>query len=115
MRLFVSLFAISLSFCGIAQSVDYPLNDNGEIVFTEIVSLSMNKDKLYGMSKEWVAKTFGDYKSVIQYEDPINYKLVVKAFSEVPYVFTNKYETTLEKINYTISIECKENKIRYIV
>lgn len=100
---------------------DFPTNEMGEIEFVEVVETSLSKDKLYANAKEWVAKTFGDYKSVIQFEDDSNKKLIIKGISPIDFTSaTVKVDnfvgmSSTEELDYTITIECKDNKYRYIV
>lgn len=94
-------------------SQNFPKNDNGDIEFTEVVETLLNKDILYANSKEWVAKAFGDYKSVLQFEDNENCKLIIKGISDVAYASLMTETATKEKVSYTITIESKDGKYRY--
>lgn len=55
------------------------------------------------LSKEWVAKSFGDYKSVLQFEDDSNCKIIVKGFSAM---------SDDSKLSYAITIDAKDDKYR---
>lgn len=114
------MFLIIACFASLTiYSQDFPKNDNGEIEFTEIVETPLKKDVLYANAKEWVAKTFGDYKSVLQFEDNDNCKLIIKGISETEYYIAFKQKNTMqetatmEKVKYTITIECKDGRYRY--
>lgn len=68
-------------------------------------------------TKVWVAKTFGDYKSVLQFEDEENNIIIVKGLSRLPKEETIDpiYGLPLEinpKMTYTISIDIKDDKYR---
>lgn len=91
-----------------AQGVTFPLNESGEIEFSEVVSTELTKVQLYSNAQEWIAKTFGDYKRVMQFEDEDNGKLILKGFSVVQVA-----NARAERILYIITIECKDNKYRY--
>jgi hypothetical protein len=95
----------------IALAQEYPLNENGEAEFVEVVEVDLQQKTLYANAKEWVATTFGDYKSVIQFEDDENYKLILKGLSKVPYI--GKIFDKEEKVGYIVTIECKDGKYRY--
>jgi hypothetical protein len=70
-------------------------------------------------AKTWIAKTFGDYKSVIQFEDDNNFKLILKGHSDLPKE-TIDMPQLLSKIDvyyalyYTITIDSKEDKYRIL-
>ena len=55
------------------------------------------------LAKEWVAKSFGDYKSVLQFEDDKNHKIIVKGFSEM---------SDDSKLSHTITIDSKDERYR---
>lgn len=104
----ILLFLLS-NWC-LAQENILPINSDGIVQFTEVIESSNNKDVLYANAKEWIAKTFGDYKRVIQFEDNSNFKLIMKGNSLVRQDFKIK-----ENISYTITIECKDKKFRYTI
>jgi|GEM_PF-1601540 len=70
-------------------------------------------------AKSWVAKTFGDYKSVVQFEDDENYKLIMKGkiplvpiheesdLNGVPYVLHSDRD-----ISFIITIDSRDDKYR---
>lgn len=77
------------------------------------------KDK-YSNVKEWVAKTYGDYKSVVQYEDAEECKIIIKGISQLKSeessAFDGLVHTKLNpSLNYTITIECKDDKYRFFM
>lgn len=65
--------------------------------------------------KEWVSKTFGDYKAVLQYEDTDNCKLIIKGklpLSEV-IEFNSGYRTFYNPtLSFILSFDGKDNKYR---
>lgn len=73
--------------------------------FSEIVNTDVPKVKCFGRLKEWVAKNFGNYKSVVQLEDNENCKLVAKGCSKV-----SKFDNDL--ISFTMTMECKDGRYR---
>lgn len=91
----------------------FPLDKEGNIVFSEVVNINLQKENLYKNAQDWIAKTFGDYKSVIQFEDKENGKLILKGKSDMKYIARYSISEYKEQLNYTITIECKDNKYRY--
>ncbi len=112
MKKLLLITLVSLCFTNI-KSQDFPKNANGEIEFTEVIETNLSKTKLYSNAQEWIAKTFGDYKSVIQFEDNENGKLIIKGNSNVNYIGRTEFMQTKEMISYTLTIEVKEGKYRY--
>lgn len=118
MKLLLLLILLTASFYqGISQ--EYPYNVNGEIEYSEVIEVQSNKDVLYSNAQEWIAKTFGDYKKVIQYEDFENKKLIMKGVLEVEHMESFSLIgidfVTREEIHITLSIETKDNKYRYTI
>ncbi len=97
------------------EEMTFPVGENGNEEISEIVEISMTKNKLYSNAQEWITRTFGDYKSVIQFEDPQNGRLIIKGLSRINYVEQNQLGIIKEKMNYTITIDCKDHKYRYII
>jgi hypothetical protein len=112
MKKFTFLFAAFLISIFI-NAQDFPQNINGNIEFSEVVPTTLNKNVLHANAKEWVAKTFGDYKRVLQFEDNENCKLIIKGLSNIEYAYGIPGMATTEDISYTITIESKDGKYRY--
>lgn len=102
-----------ISSCLYAQ--DFHKNINGNIEFSEVIETTLKKNVLHANAKEWVAKTFGDYKSVLQFEDNENCKLIIKGLSNIEHISGIPGMSTKENISYTITIESKDGKYRYII
>lgn len=90
--------------------------DNGNS-YSKVFNASSSAKSKHLNAKEWVAKTFGDYKSVLQFEDDENYKLIIKGFSNL--ITKNSSEanglvniTVIPKMSYTLTIDCKDDKYR---
>lgn len=58
-------------------------------------------------AKQWIAKTFGDYKSVLQFEDDDNGKIIIKGKSRM---WAEEYSTYY--LEYTMTIDSRDNKYR---
>src|SRR5665648_140097 len=67
------------------QTKRFPVNENGTVVYEEVVNCDLKKAALFSNAQKWIAKSFGDYKKVIQFEDIENGKLIFKGRSEVEY------------------------------
>ena len=100
-----------------AQSKKFPVDENNQVKYEEVVLCNLNKTVLYSNAQKWIAKSFGDYKSVIQFEDAINGKLIFKAKSKVPYTSLSSSLgiKNSEEILYTFTIDCKDGKYRYVI
>lgn len=93
----------------------FNIDEQGKESYTEVVESKLSKDNLFSNAQEWVAKTFGDYKSVIQFENKDDGKLILKGFSSIDYVAKTSISSTTEKLKYIITIECKDLKYRFII
>lgn len=117
-KYFLSLLGLFL-YVGTANAQQFPMNDYGEIEFSETVETNLSSKELFANAQEWIARIFGDYKSVIQFEDSENGKLVLKGSTPIDFTSaTVKVDgvtgmSTKERINYTLTIECKDGKYRY--
>lgn len=58
-------------------------------------------------AKQWIAKTYGDYKSVLQFEDDDNGKIIIKGKSKM---WAEEYSTYY--LEYTMTIDSRDNKYR---
>lgn len=76
---------------------------------------SCNKNTEYANAKEWIAKTFGDYNSVVKLDDNENKKIILKGRTEF-LKSTNDLDifatTTIKHLLFTMTIECKDLKYR---
>ena len=68
-------------------------------------------------AKQWIAKTYGDYKAVLQLEDDENGKIIIKGIS--PLEKETDYNQLIKssyirypKIRYTLTIDCRDDKFR---
>ncbi len=97
---------------GFAQKVQLPLKDS-VIVFEEIVVLkdsSVKADKIFSAAQTWFTNTFKNAKSVLQVNDPGQFKLIGKG-TQVITAPTARIAGT--KLNYSISIDAKDGRYRY--
>ncbi len=114
---FLLFFIASISMNCKSQNFSLPIDSTGDVSYQEVVNSNLSKDQLYANAQEWIAKTFGDYKNVIQFEDKKNGKLILKGTSYVKhYVEVNIAGMNIsnsERIQFTLTIECRDNKYRY--
>jgi len=116
MKLFLLFFVFSLSVSNIfAQTenpVIFPRNDEGKVLFTDVVQVDSTLDKstLYGNAKLFFANTFKSAQDVIQVDDKENGRIVGKGFSEITLVALYPYQA---KMYYTISVSCKDGRYKY--
>lgn len=116
-----NIFFLLLIFIGsnaIAQERKFQLNEEKDVEFKEVVNSDLSSDQLYSNAREWTTRTFQDYKNVIQLEDNNNKKLILKG--RLPTNSYNKEHSIIsqkidEYINFILSIECKDNKYKYIL
>ena len=115
----ITLLLFIFVFTTNAQDFNLPVNGNGEVEFREIVQSNLSSSLLFANAKEWIAKTFGDYKKVLQYEDAQNFKVIIKG--KIPTnEYVNNYSGLIiqewsEIIDFTLTIECKDKRYRYII
>ena len=115
------LFLILLEFCfaGYSQDYSFPKNSNGKYEFSEIVNANLSKSTLFANATSWAIDFYKEegYKNVVQIESEIDGRLVIKNYNEVVDFYTAKKNLPLKtiKIYYTLTIDCKDNKYRYII
>jgi Domain of unknown function (DUF4468) with TBP-like fold len=103
-------FSCLASICK-GQSQELPVDDKGEVDFTEVVHVdSANKDKLYRIARAWFANTFTSANKVLEMDDKDAGMLIGKAYQDVYYkdLIANK-----SKLWYTIKVYLKDNRYRY--
>lgn len=89
------------------QSISKVYNNNNEVA------------KKFSNAKEWIAKTYGNYQSVLQFEDNENYKIIIKSIqpfkeekAETSHPSGRVYIFTNASLCYTLTIDCKSDKYR---
>jgi len=102
-----------------AQNIPFPVDENNEIKISKVVDVDLTKESLFSNCRDWIAKTFGDYKKVLQFEDKDAGKVIIKGVSNVKYKIQTSFLgidlSNSEQIRYTITIECKDSKYRYTI
>lgn len=88
---------------------DIPLESQVSHVFYSENDISTKMSN----AKTWIAKTFGDYKSVLQFEDNDKNRIIIKGVSSFDSHFN--FDTggnSNQYINYTITFDFKEDRYR---
>ncbi len=105
--LFFTIMAIALS--SNSQEITLPFK-NGKVIYEVIDStVKGTKEEILGKAKIWVSHSFNDGKSVIEIDDNVNGKLIVKGNSLVP---SKLILAPIERMNFTIEFSFKDNKYR---
>ena len=89
--------------------VFYPQNPTDVISF--VYKSKHTSGTLFNNAKQWVAKTFNNYKDVVQMEDANGHTIVFKGSLR-----QKRYKTSIQSnytiLYYTATIECKEKRFR---
>ncbi|NID09385.1 DUF4468 domain-containing protein [Fibrivirga algicola] len=104
-------FLLLTGACALGQSVGLPIDSTtGRVSYQQVIQVKNNKASLFKNAQTWVTKSFGDYKSVIQFEDKEAGRLVIKGFSDI-----NDAASIFSKLKYVITIDCKDDRYRVIM
>ena len=118
-RVLFSFFSLVVVIVGYSQNFQFPKNADGEYEFSEVVESNLSKETLFANATSWAIKFYEDsgYKNVVQLESESDGRLVIKDYDAVIFKCKVKNETELrtEKIYYTLAIDCKDNKYRYVI
>jgi len=102
-----------------SQNYEFPKNADGEYEFSEVVESNLSKGTLFANATSWAMKFYEEdgYKNVVQLESELEGRLVIKDYDVVIDGYEVKNETNFrtEKIYYTLTIDCKDNKYRYVI
>lgn len=91
----------------------YPQNPSGIISF--VFESKQPASKVFNNAKQWVAKTFSEYKDVVKMEDRDNHTLVFKgSMRQRVYnaLFKNSPITYTPILQFTSTVECKDGRFR---
>lgn len=108
-------FFLLVSECD-SQNYSFPTNENGEYEFSEVVTCSLSKQALYTNAKAWVTDMFKNPKAAIQLESEASGKIVVNGNYDkftIKSVEDDYSGFEYERVYFTITIDCKDNKYRY--
>lgn len=91
----------------------YPQNPSGIISF--VFESKQSPSIVFNNAKQWVAKTFSEYKDVVKMEDMNTYTLVFKgSMRQRVYkaLFKNSPITYTPILQFTATVECKDGRFR---
>lgn len=100
--LFTMLIFLTFIFTGCGQ----PAVPKSQLVYTKIIEHNKNAKEAFEYSKIWLANTFVDSKSVIEYANEDNFTIIGKGIiPKVNYAFTVYGDT-----KFTLTIQNKDNR-----
>ncbi len=106
MKKIVMLFSlVLLTFNVYCQDALNPPLIDGVVTYSETINSDLNKDKLYGNLKAWLASNFSSDKVDIDLDDVANGKVIVRL------ALTRSFES----LTMTRSSDIKDQKYRYIL
>lgn len=86
------------------------------LTFKSVVDIKdQTKDELYSKAKAWFVKTYKDANSVIQEDDKESGKIIGKGAIKYNPSALSGSDVIRGYINYTITVELKDNKYRCVV
>lgn len=111
-RLFFTCVTL-FSFNNIFSQVKFPLNDKGEIEYTEVVSVdSVSSEELYSRAKMAIAEMFKSAQNVIQNDDAPNKQILIKGNIKADYSW-NPLAKCPAHVDFTFIISSKDNRYKY--
>nr|WP_298935670.1 DUF4468 domain-containing protein [uncultured Dyadobacter sp.] len=91
-----------------AQSVELPKSADGKVTFEQIAESELSKDALYKNAQTWITRTFGDYKTVVQFEDKEAGRVILKGISKLEQLLYTDFR-------FAITIDTKAKKYRAVL
>lgn len=96
---------------GISETVSFPLNDSGEIEYTEVVQVGgIDSKELFVRAKEWLALTFVSSESVIEFEDKEAGKIIGNG--NIDAIGISQF-VDYGIVKFRIEIQVKDNRYKY--
>ena len=117
------LFTTLMMVCGIiaqAQDYSFPKNEDGKYEFSEVINNNLSKSTLFANSTSWAMEYFKEegFQNVVQFCSETDGRIIIKNYGVVLNdieIKKGKSHFGKENVNYTLTIDCKENKYRYII
>lgn len=111
-------FFSSIGF-GQAQSANMPISDESNLItYTEVIDLpGESKDELYHKAYTWCNTFYKNPKNVIRQKDVLNGEIVCMGRFRIhtPATKKNSVETAAGIVQYTLSLQFKDNRYRYTI
>ena len=117
------LFTTLMMVCGIiaqAQDYSFPKNEDGKYELSEVINNNLSKSTLFANSTSWAMEYFKEegFQNVVQFCSETDGRIIIKNYGVVLNdieIKKGKSHFGKENVNYTLTIDCKENKYRYII
>ena len=112
LALLVALLLLGLTSMAQVKPEDVVVKNNTfEHVFQSTIPANIKQLN----AKQWVAKNFGDYKSVLQFEDDANHRIIIKGTMTIVDEKGGKEGLTIEtnhSLSFTFTIDSKDDRFR---
>ncbi|HYC27735.1 MAG TPA: DUF4468 domain-containing protein [Chitinophagaceae bacterium] len=107
------LLFLLLLFPLLASAQSFPKNENGNIEYTNVVSVdTTTAESLYSRAKIFLASAFSNSKNLIQSDDKENKVLVAEPLFQV----TDKEKgNSLGTVKVKLIIQCRESRCKYTI
>ena len=111
MKKLIILFLLSVPINLLAQNNQIGNFEDSIIItdasYSKIVESDVPLKTKFLNAKQWIAKTYGDYKAVLQFEDEQSGKITIKGISTL-----EKATHAYSNMHYTLTIDCRNDKFR---
>lgn len=118
-RILFTVLTLAVAVVGYSQNFQFPKNADGGYEFSEVVESNLSKATLFANATSWAMKYYEEdgYKNVVQLESELDGRLVIKDYDVVIDGYEVKHKTNFrsEHIYYILTIDCKDNKYRYVI
>ncbi|HOY31711.1 MAG TPA: DUF4468 domain-containing protein [Bacteroidales bacterium] len=99
----------------LSQVADIPVDEDTKLItYKEVVEQQGDKSKLYNTAIAWINANYKNPNEVTTIREPENGKLVLNHRFKLYNVDKKGLKTDAGVINYTLKLEFKPNKYRYI-
>ncbi|WP_313261936.1 DUF4468 domain-containing protein [Sphingobacterium sp.] len=112
-KIVMLLSLVFLTFKGYGQDALNPPLIDDVVTYSETINSDLNKDKLYGNLKAWLASNFSSDKVAIDLDDLANGKVIVRL--GLTRSFESLTMTRSSDLKYYLQVDIKDQKYRYIL
>src|ERR1700743_1071484 len=84
---------------------------DGQYAYQEVVNIHGAKDELFKKAKVYFVDNFKSANDVIQYQDPVEGKIIGKGYFNISVPRMGKY--VMWDVYYSTEVICKDGKYRY--
>ncbi len=110
-----SMVLTCISLTGRAQTVAVPIDSNTKLItYKEVVQQEGDMNKLYNTAIAWINANYKNPNEATTVREPENGKLVIRHRFKIYNTDTKGQKTDVGVIIYTLKLEFKPNKYRYI-